>query len=70
MDNASFHKGGRIKELIEDAECELLYLPPYSPDLNKIENCWSWLKSRIRKVLDQFDNLREAIEHVLKEAVS
>ena len=70
MDNASFHKGGRIKELIEEAGCELLYLPPYSPDLNKIENCWSWLKSRIRKVLDQFDSLREAIEHVLKDAVS
>ena len=78
MDNASFHKGGRIKELIEKAGCELLYLPPYSPDLNKIENCWSWLKNRIRKVIDQFDTLREAIlrslakpiEHVLKEAVS
>ncbi|MBD2711576.1 transposase, partial [Arthrospira platensis FACHB-835] len=26
----------------------LLYLPPYSPDLNKIEKCWSWLKARIR----------------------
>ena len=48
MDNATFHKGGRISELIENAGCNLLYLPPYSPDLNKIEQCWSWLKSRIR----------------------
>ena len=70
MDNASFHKGGRIEELIEAAECEVLYLPPYSPDLNKIENSWSWLKSRIRKVLDEFDTLREAIESVLKEVSS
>jgi transposase len=37
MDNATFHKGGRIQELIQSAGCGLLYLPPYSPDLNKIE---------------------------------
>jgi len=66
MDNATFHKGGRIQELIQNAGCELLYLPPYSPDLNKIEKCWSWLKSRIRKKLDQFDCLRDAIEDVLR----
>ncbi len=66
MDNATFDKGGRIQELIQDAGCELLYLPPYSPDLNKIEKCWSWLKSQIRKKLDQFDCLRDAIEHVLR----
>ncbi|WP_255532469.1 transposase [Microcoleus sp. LEGE 07076] len=40
----------------------MLYLPPYSLDLNKIELCWSWLKSRIRKQLEQFDCLRDAIE--------
>jgi DDE superfamily endonuclease len=41
---------GRIQELIRSGS-ELLYLPPYSPDLNKIEKCWSWLESRIRKKL-------------------
>lgn len=65
MDNATFHKGGRIQQLIQDAGCELLYLPPYSPDLNKIEKSWSWLKSQIRKKLEQFDCLRDAIEDVL-----
>ena len=60
MDNATFHKGGRIEQLIQDAGCKLLYLPPYSPDLNKIEHCWFCLKSRIRKKLDQFDCLRDA----------
>ena len=64
-DNATFHKGGRIQELIEAAGCQLQYLPPYSPDLNKIERCWSWLKSRIRKQIAQFDCLRDAIESVL-----
>jgi len=68
MDNATFHKGGRIEELIQDAGCTLLYLPPYSPDLNKIEQCWSWIKSRIRKKLDQFDCLRDAIEDTLRLA--
>lgn len=68
IDNATFHKGGRIEALVEAAGCEVWYLPPYSPDINKIENCWSWLKSRIRKCLDQFASLREAIEYVLKNA--
>lgn len=68
VDNATFHKGGHIKQLIEQAGAQLLYLPPYSPDLNKIENCWSWLKSRIRKQLNQFDCLRDAMEHVLRWA--
>jgi transposase len=65
MDNATFHKGGRIEQLIHQAGCQLLYLPAYSPDFNKIERCWSWLKSRIRKQLDQFDCLRDAMEYVL-----
>jgi transposase len=36
MDNLSAHKGGRVRELIEERSCELIYLPPYSPDLNPI----------------------------------
>jgi transposase len=68
IDNASFHKGGRIEELVQAAGCEVWYLPPYSPDLNKIERCWSWLKSRIRKQLDHFETLRDAMEHVLQLA--
>ena len=37
MDNLSAHKGERVRELIEERGCELLYLPPYSPDFNPIE---------------------------------
>ncbi|MEA5449734.1 IS630 family transposase [Leptolyngbya sp. CCNP1308] len=70
LDNATFHHGGRIAELIESAGCEVVYLPPYSPDLNRIEKCWGWLKSRIRKALPHDDGLRAAIEAVLKQAAS
>ncbi|MDF5709273.1 MAG: IS630 family transposase [Nostoc sp. S4] len=67
-DNATFHRGGRIQELIATAGCQLKYLPPYSPDLNKIERCWSWLKSRIRQQILQFNCLRDAMEYVLRTA--
>jgi transposase len=70
VDNATFHHGGRIAQLIEAAQCHLVYLPPYSPDLNRIEKCWAWLKSRVRKLLPKSDNLRDAIETVLKQAAS
>ncbi|WP_198014941.1 IS630 family transposase [Mastigocladopsis repens] len=70
VDNATFHHGGRIAQLIQAAGCQLVYLPPYSPDLNRIEKCWAWLKSRVRKLLPKSDNLRDAIETVLKQAAS
>jgi transposase len=53
MDNLSAHKGAQVKELIEGRDCELLYLPSSSPDLNLIEEALtdfplpSWIVSRI-----------------------
>jgi transposase len=41
MDNLSSHKGGRVRELIEERGCTLLYLPAYSPDLNPIEEAFA-----------------------------
>jgi transposase len=49
MDNLSSHKGSRIRELIEGRGCELLYLPPYSPDLNPIEEAFAKLKTLLRR---------------------
>jgi len=49
MDNLSSHKGSRVRELIEGRGCELMYLPPYSPDLNPIEEAFSKLKALLRK---------------------
>ena len=49
MDNLSAHKGQRVRELIEERGCELLYLPPYSPDLNPIEQAFAKVKGLLRK---------------------
>jgi len=48
MDNLSAHKVAGIRELIEGRGARLLYLPPYSPDLNPIENAWSKFKQFLR----------------------
>ena len=49
MDNLSAHKGGRVREIVEGRGCELLYLPPYSPDFNPIEQAFSKVKALMRR---------------------
>ena len=49
MDNLPAHKGVAVREVIEAAGARLLFLPPYSPDFNPIENAFSKLKSLLRK---------------------
>ena len=49
VDNLSSHKGKRVRELIQATACKLVYLPPYSPDLNPIEEAFSKIKGFIRK---------------------
>jgi transposase len=53
MDNLSSHKGPRVRELIEAAGASLLYLPPYSPDFNPIENAFAKLKALLRKAAER-----------------
>jgi len=47
LDNASFHRATRLREILATVGCSLLFLPPYSPDLNKIEPLWNTIKLRI-----------------------
>jgi transposase len=49
MDNLTAHKGDKVKELIEEQGCELIYLPPYSPDFNPIEEAFAKIKGLVRK---------------------
>jgi transposase len=48
MDNLTAHKGERVRQLIEERGCEVVYLPPYSPDFNPIEQAFSKLKASLR----------------------
>ena len=50
MDNCPIHKPRVIREMIEKAGARLIYLPPYSPDLSPIENCFSKVKACLRKL--------------------
>lgn len=71
MDNASFHKGGTIKKIIEDAGCELLYLPAYSPDFNPIEHCWAPIKHHMRQNLNhQNDDLYQTAQFVFQKLLT
>jgi transposase len=67
MDNLSAHKGQRVRELIEGKGCELVYLPPYSPDFNPIEQAFSKLKSYLRAACARS---RDTLMEVIGEALS
>jgi transposase len=49
MDNLAAHKRRKIRELIEAKGCELLFLPPYSPDLNPIEEAFAKVKALLQR---------------------
>jgi transposase len=53
MDNLSSHKGPRTRSLIKAAGANLLFLPPYSPDFNPIENAFAKLKALLRKAAER-----------------
>lgn len=63
MDNATFHKSETTKTLIKNTGAELLFLPPYSPDLNPIENSFGTIKKNRSNYphlsLDQIINMYE-----------
>jgi transposase len=61
MDNASFHKSQNTKELIESVGCRVIFLPPYSPDLNPIEKFWANMKRWIKQQIECCQGLYQAI---------
>ena len=61
MDNASFHSQKRLFFAAQNAGCRLLFLPPYSPELNPIENFWAWLKRFLRKILPDAASFDDAL---------
>lgn len=68
MDNLGSHKGAGVRKAIEAAGATLLYLPPYSPDVNPIEKAFSKLKALLRKAAERtVDALWDRIGLLLKE---
>ena len=67
MDNLPAHKVEGVRGLIEAAEAELLYLPPYSPDFNPIEQAWSKVKQHLRSAKAR---TRETLESATTDALA
>ncbi len=66
MDNLSAHKQARVRELIEERGCELIYLPAYSPDFNPIEEAFAKIKDMLRQAGAR---TKDALVDVLGEAL-
>jgi transposase len=66
MDNLAAHKVAGVRSLIEARGAQLLYLPPYSPEFNPIEQAWSKIKQRLRAAKAR---IVEALEQVAAEAI-
>jgi transposase len=67
MDNLSSHKGKVIEDMIAAAGASLVYLPPYSPDFNPIENAFAQLKAGLRKAAERtVEGLWNAIATLIK----
>jgi transposase len=67
LDNLSAHKPTRVRELIEERDCELIYLPAYSPAFNPIEEAFSKMKEIVRQAGAR---TKDALVDVLGEALS
>jgi transposase len=66
MDNLSAHKGARVRQLIEERGCQLLFLPAYSPDFSPIEETFSKIKANLKRVGAR---TREALQEAITQAL-
>jgi len=70
MDNASFHCSEQIEQICSNAGVKLVYLPPYSPDLNPIEEFFSELKAFIKRNWSRYEeNPRQGFDTFLEWCV-
>ncbi len=66
VDNLGAHRAAGVREAVEARGARLLYLPPYSPDFNPIERCWSKIKTALRAAKAR---TRQALEEAIKQAL-
>ena len=57
MDNATFHRKSRLISLAQNQGHEVLFLPPYSPELNLIERFWNWLNDFYQTIITNLDSV-------------
>lgn len=67
LDNLSAHRSAAAHQAVAQRGARLVFLPPYSPDLNPIERCWSKLKTALRAAKAR---TREALEAAIKQAIA
>ena len=61
LDNASFHRKKQLSDICKKYGRNIIFLPPYSPDLNPIEKTWARIKKILRGIANKFDTLEDAI---------
>lgn len=66
MDNAAFHRKSELHYLAKKHQCKVIFLPPYSPELNPIEKLWACLKKYLKFNLSSFSSLNDAIYSFFK----
>jgi len=66
LDNVGAHRTAEVRRLIQVSGARVVYLPPYSPDLNPIELCWAKLKAHLREFGAR---TRAALDHAIKRAM-
>jgi len=65
LDNASFHKSEESQRLVKSVGCKILFLPPYSPDLNPIEKYLANMKTKVRELLPKVQNFTDALDKAI-----
>ncbi len=71
MDNMRTHHAKEVRKVIDDLKINVVYLPPYSPDLNPIEKMWSKIKSIFRKLkIRDLENLPNAVKYAFSKVCS
>jgi transposase len=66
MDNLPAHKASEVEKMIESVGAKVVFLSPYSPDFNPIENCWSKIKEYLRSVESRnYHDLNQAINEAI-----
>ena len=63
LDNASWHRKNAIYDIADEYGFNVVFLPPYSPDLNPIEKYWANVKRRLRLHMHEFPTFWEALAH-------